>query len=253
MALFGTREIAVRTSMISFVIPTLNECKTIEETLQSLTAYSGKHEIIISDGNSKDGTVEICRKYTDNIIVYDKPDRQTIAMARNMGAAAAKGQYLVFVDADVVIPDIDGFFETAEGAFRSDNRLVALTVQYRVVPERRTVVDGIFFKLLGLQFLLFNNLLRIGAAGGEFQMINPDAFRRVGGFNEKLAAAEDMDLFQRLSKIGRTRFEKSLTVYHTGRRAHTVGWPRLAWEWFSNSMSVWLFKRSASKEWKEIR
>jgi glycosyltransferase involved in cell wall biosynthesis len=239
--------------MISFVIPTLNECKTIGETLQCLTAYSGKHEIIISDGNSTDGTIEICRKYTDNIVIYDKPDRQTIALARNMGAAAAKGDYVVFLDADVVIPDIDGFFATAEQAFRSDDQLVALTVQYKVVPERRTVVDGIFFKLLGLQFRLFNNFLRIGAAGGEFQMITGDAFRRVGGFNEKLAAAEDMDLFQRLSKIGRTRFEKSLTVYHTGRRAHTVGWPKLAWQWFSNSMSVWLFKRSASKEWTEIR
>ena len=194
--------------MISFVIPTLNECKTVEATLQCLTAYSGTHEIIISDGNSKDGTVDICRKYTDNVIVYDKPDRQTIAMARNMGAADAKGEYLVFLDADVVIPDIDRFFEDAEEAFRSDERLVALTVQYKVVPEQRTLADRIFFKMLGLQFLLSNNVLRIGAAGGEFQMIAADAFRTVGGFNEKLAAAEDMDLFQRLSNIGRTRASK---------------------------------------------
>lgn len=239
--------------MISFVIPTLNEIKTIEQTLQCLTAYSGTNEIIISDGNSKDGTVDVCRKYTDNVIVYDKPDRQTIAMARNMGAADAKGEYLVFLDADVVIPDIDRFFEAAEEAFRSDERLVALTVQYKVVLEQRTIADRIFFRMLGLQFLLSNNILHIGASGGEFQMIAGDAFRAVGGFNEKLAAAEDMDLFQRLSNIGRTRFERSLTVYHTGRRAHTVGWPRLAWEWFSNSMSVWIFKKSASKEWKEIR
>ena len=172
--------------MISFVIPTLNEIKTIEQTLQCLAAYSGTHEIIISDGNSKDGTVDICRKYTDNVVVYDKPDRQTIAMARNMGAADAKGEYLVFLDADVVIPDIDRFFEAAEEAFRSDERLVALTVQYKVVPEQRTLADGIFFRMLGLQFLLSNNVLRIGAAGGEFQMIAGDAFRSVGGFNEKL-------------------------------------------------------------------
>jgi GT2 family glycosyltransferase len=101
--------------------------------------------------------------------------------------------------------------------------------------------------------LLLNNIFGIGAAGGEFQMMSVEAFRKVGGFNEKLAAAEDMDLFRRLSKMGRTRFEKRLTVYHTGRRAHTVGWPRLVWEWFTNSVSVWVFKRSASKEWKEIR
>jgi glycosyltransferase involved in cell wall biosynthesis len=239
--------------VISFVVPTLNERRSIATTLQCLAGYSGKHEIIVSDGNSKDGTIEICRTYTDNVIVYDKPQRQTIAMARNMGAAAAKGDYLVFVDADVVIPDIDRFFDVAEAAFRSDHRMVALTVRYRVLPEVTTRVDTIFFTMLGLQFLVLNNLLGIGAAGGEFQMISAEAFRRVGGFNEELAAAEDMDLFQRLSKIGRTRFERKLTVFHTGRRAHAVGWPKLVWQWFSNTMSVWLFKKSASKEWKEIR
>ena len=84
-------------------------------------------------------------------------------------------------------------------------------------------------------------------------MIVTDAFMRVGGFDESLAAAEDMDLFRRLSKVGRTRFEPGLTVYHTGRRAHATGWRRLIWEWFTNTTSVWFFKRSASKEWKEIR
>jgi glycosyltransferase involved in cell wall biosynthesis len=239
--------------MISFVIPTLNEEKTIEKTLQCLTAFPGEYEIIISDGKSKDGTVEICRKYTDNVIAYDMPERQTIALARNMGAAAAKGEYLVFLDADVVIPDINEFFNTAEAAFRSNDKLVALTVYYSVLPEMRTWADSYFFKMLGLQFFVQNNIFHIGGAGGEFQMIIADAFRRVGGFNERLAAAEDMDLFRRLSKIGRTRFESNLTVYHTGRRAHAVGWPRLAREWFANTASVFLFKRSASKEWKEIR
>lgn len=49
--------------MISFVVPTLNEVKTIERTLQSLSQFSGDHEIVVSDGNSADGTIELCRKY----------------------------------------------------------------------------------------------------------------------------------------------------------------------------------------------
>jgi glycosyltransferase involved in cell wall biosynthesis len=239
--------------MISFVIPTLNELKTIEQTLASLSQFSGEHEIVVSDGNSHDGTIELCRRYADEVIVYDQPARQTIAMARNLGAAAAKGDYLVFVDADVVIPDIDAFFETAHEEFRRRPNLVALTVKYRVFPEMSTFGDRYVFTMLGLQFLLQNNVFGIGAAGGEFQMIAADAFRRVGGFNERLAAAEDMDLFRRLSKTGDTRFVSSLTVFHTGRRAHAVGWPRLLWSWFTNSVSVFLFRKSASREWKEIR
>ncbi|HET6733252.1 glycosyltransferase [Mycobacterium sp.] len=239
--------------MISFVIPTLNEIKTIEQTLQCLAAYSGEHEIIVSDGNSHDGTIEVARKYADHVIVYDKPARQTIAMARNMGAAAAAGDYLVFVDADVVIPDINDFFKTAEQAFEAHKRLLALTVRYKVSPEARTFFDGVVFTMLGLQFRLQNNVFHIGGSGGEFQMIIADAFRKVGGFDETLAAAEDMDLFRRLSKVGRTRFAHGLTVYHTGRRAHAVGWPKLIWEWFTNSTSVFLLNKSVSKEWKEVR
>ncbi|MGX9787666.1 glycosyltransferase [Mycobacterium sp. MMS18-G62] len=239
--------------MISFVIPTLNEIKTIETTLRCVSEYSGEHEIIISDGDSRDGTVEVARSYADKVIVYDRPQRQTIAMARNIGAAAARGKYLVFLDADVVIPDINEFFDTAEQNFRRNQELLALTGRYKVFPEASTPADRLMFTMLALQFRFQNNVLGVGGAGGEFQMMLADAFRRVGGFNERLTAAEDMDLFRRLSRVGRTRFEPELTVYHTGRRAHAVGWPNLVWEWFSNSTSVFFLQKSASKEWKAIR
>jgi glycosyltransferase involved in cell wall biosynthesis len=239
--------------MISFVIPTLNEAKTIEQTLTCLAKFSGAYEIVVSDGNSHDGTIELSRNHTDNVDVYDEPARQTIGMARNMGAAVAKGDYLVFLDADVVIPDIDGFFQTAFEEFDRRPDLVAITVKYRVYPEMATFFDRYVFTMLGLQFLLQNNVFGIGASGGEFQMIAAPAFKGVGGFDERLAAAEDMDLFRRLSKAGDTRFVSQLKVFHTGRRAHAVGWPKLLWSWFTNSVSVFLFKKSASKEWKEVR
>lgn len=239
--------------MISFIIPTLDEQATIAPTLECLRGYSGDHEIIVSDGNSTDGTVEICRRFADRVVVHDEPRRQTIAEARNIGAAAARGDHLVFLDADVLIPDIDDFFRVARGAFVSDERVVALTVKYRVVPEKSTAADTYVFTMLGVQFLLQNNLLRLGGAGGEFQMITAEAFRAVGGFDERLAAAEDMDLFRRLSRIGRTRFESRLTIYHSGRRAHAVGWRTLLWQWFTNSVSVLVFRRSASTEWTVVR
>ena len=239
--------------MLSFIIPTLNEHQTIERTLRCLSAYSGDHEIIVSDGKSSDDTVEICREFADRIVVHEEPRRQTIAEARNAGAAAARGDHLVFVDADVLVPDIDDFFRIALDVFRADDRVVALTGRYRVHPETATAADKYVFTMLGLQFWLQNNLLGIGGSGGEFQMITADAFRDVNGFDESLTAAEDMDLFRRLSRIGRTRFESRLTVYHSGRRAHALGWRTLLWQWFSNSVSVFAFRRSVSKEWTVIR
>jgi glycosyltransferase involved in cell wall biosynthesis len=239
--------------MISFVVPTLNEVLTIEQTLRSLAGFSGKREIVVSDGNSRDGTLELCRKYADTVVVHDGSSRQTIAMARNLGAAAAQGDYLVFVDADVVIPDIDAFFSTALEEFRGRPGLVAITCKYRVFPESSTFADRYVFTMLGVQFFLQNNVFGIGGSGGEFQMIAADAFRRVGGFDERLTASEDMDLFRRLSKTGKTRFVNDLKVFHTGRRAHAVGWPKLIASWFANSVTVFLFRKSTSKEWKEIR
>jgi glycosyltransferase involved in cell wall biosynthesis len=240
-------------AVISFVVPTLNEQQTVEKTLECLASYSGEHEIIVSDDNSTDATVEICQRYADTVVRYSRPEKQTIAQVRNRGAAAARGDYLVFVDADVLIPDIDDFFRSSRARFRSDHRLVALTGQYRVMPESATAVDRFVFTMLGLQFLLQNNILRVGAASGKFQMVAADAFETIGGFNEKLVASEDMDLFRRLSRIGRTYFARDLTVYHSGRRAKAIGWRKLLWQWFSNSVSVFFLNRSVSREWKVIR
>lgn len=239
--------------MISFVVPTLNEQQTVAKTLECLASYSGEHEIIVSDDNSTDDTVEICQRYAHTVVRYGRPEKQTIAAVRNAGAAVARGDYLVFIDADVVIPDIDDFFCSSHARFSSDRRLVALTGHYRVVPESATAADRFVFTMLGLQFLLQNNILRVGAASGKFQMVAADAFETVGGFNEKLVASEDMDLFRRLSRVGRTHFARDLTVYHSGRRAKAIGWRKLLWQWFSNSVSVFFLNRSVSTEWKAIR
>ena len=72
--------------MISFIIPTLNEEKTIENTLRCLDAFSGEKEIIVSDGGSKDKTIEIASKYTNKIVIHKDSKRQNIAQGRNAGA-----------------------------------------------------------------------------------------------------------------------------------------------------------------------
>jgi glycosyltransferase involved in cell wall biosynthesis len=69
-------------AVISFVIPTLNEEKTLERTLRNVTSFSGEHEVIVSDGNSADATIAIGHRYADRVVVHDSPARQTIGQAR---------------------------------------------------------------------------------------------------------------------------------------------------------------------------
>jgi glycosyltransferase involved in cell wall biosynthesis len=87
---------------VSVIIPTLNEEKYIETTLLSIKNqdYKGKYEIIVVDSNSKDKTVKIARKYADKVIVTK---RRGVSVGRNIGAEVAKGEILLFVDADTTL------------------------------------------------------------------------------------------------------------------------------------------------------
>ena len=240
--------------MISIVIPTLNEEKIIESTLERLqTTLTLPHEIIISDGGSSDRTVQLAAPYVKTVVVFSGAHRQTIGEGRNDGAAVATGDYLVFLDADCVIPEPDRFFGTALTHFQKNPDLVGLTAYLRVFPENETLGDKIVFGVANLGLRLGNNLLRRGGSFGEFQMIKRETFKHLGGFRADLVTFEDVDMFRRLSRIGRTIIDPKLTVLHTGRREHQLGWPSLLAAWLLNIGSVVVRKRPWTKEWKVIR
>lgn len=238
--------------LFSIVIPTLNEELAIETTVKQIrdnfTAYD--YELIVADSESEDRTAEIARKYAKVVITKRK---HTIGWNRNQGAAVAQGDYLIFIDADVFVPDPNHFFKIVAEDFAADPNLVGITTQLNVFPKDATWLDNIVFGLTNLRHRRRNNVTHKGSASGEIEMIRRTAFEQLRGFNETLAAAEDEDMFVRLAGIGRTFMEWHLTVYHTGRRAHEIGWPSLWLQWFLNNFYVKHFKRSYSSEWKQIR
>jgi glycosyltransferase involved in cell wall biosynthesis len=237
---------------LSFIIPTLNEERVLEATLSSIRRLTGiEYEVIVSDGGSADATLAIARRLADRVVENTTGKRQNIAIGRNAGAAIARGAYLVFMDADVTIPDMNAFFDSALKAF-DDRRLVGIIPKLGVLPAVRTTADALVFEF----FNIFNwamNGLSVPYGPGECQIVRADAFKKVGGYNEKLVALEDMDLFVRLSAAGRVRLVRSLRVYHTGRRAHKIGWPKLLWQWTSNSFSVRFRGQSVTNEWTVVR
>ena len=239
--------------VISIIIPTLREEEYLDKTLKNFNTLKIPHEIIITDGGSKDRTLEIAKKYTNKISVWGKERRQTFGEAKNAGAALATGDFFVFIDADVIVPDPEQFFEEIILVFHKNRNLVATTVPLRPFPDTKYWADRMFSEPLNWWYIVSNNYFGSGNASGEFQMIRADDFRRVSGYHEHLAAGEDNNMFYRLAKIGNTLCYSKLHVFHSYRRIRKLGWLKVYHDWLLNGFSVMFLRRAAFKEWEVVR
>lgn len=212
------------------------------------------------DGGSTDATVRIAQETLasgdfpeSKVAVFPKDKKQNIPANRNYGASMACGEYIFFVDSGVTIPETEVFITRALDHFKNNPQLVGLTASIKVVPEVATIMDNAVFGSMNMLFYILNNVFHRGAAQGKFQMVRRDMFEKVGGYREDLPAAEDTDLFYRLSLVGRTMIDTDMAVYHTARRAHAIGWPRLLFIWYRDAIWLFFFNKIISKEWKIIR
>ena len=238
--------------LISIVIPTLREGPFLERTLKNFEGLQIPHELIITDGGSTDETLDIARRYTEKIVIWGEQRRQTFGEAKNSGAALATGEFLVFIDADVIIPEPQKFFEEILKIFEN-NKLVATTVPLKPYIENRSWTDSFFSAPLNWFYIISNNIFHSGNSSGEFQMVRAEAFRKIVGFSEHLAAGEDNELFRQLATLGRTMSYWKLCVRHSLRRPHKLGWLRTYFIWIKNGLSVALHGRAAYKEWSVVR
>ncbi len=87
---------------ISVIIPVYNEEKTIKKCLDSLFEQTYlDFEVIVVDDGSTDGTAKVVSEINKPNLQIIKQDHKGPAMARNLGVSQAKGEILVFVDADM--------------------------------------------------------------------------------------------------------------------------------------------------------
>ncbi|MBI5215948.1 MAG: glycosyltransferase [Ignavibacteriae bacterium] len=239
---------------ISIIIPTLSEERVLEKTLSQFTPQLRERfqlEIIVSDGGSTDRTLEIAHQNADKVIDSNEVTPQTIAMGRNLGATISEGDILMFIDADVMIENIEHFFQTLHQTLEKRNA-IAVTCNVRVYHQEETLVDKVFHQFYNKYFYLLN-IIGIGMGRGECQIIKKIYFERVGGFNEQMVAGEDFDIFTRLKKFGNVIFEHALTVRESPRRYRKFGYLYISGLWFLNAMSVMIFRKSAVTQWKVVR
>ena len=192
---------------ISVVIPAFNEERLLGGTLAhakaamvTFTRLGWETELIVCDNNSTDRTAEIARAAGATVVF--EPVNQ-IARARNSGAAAATGDWLVFVDADSQ-PSAELFADVAEQIQSS-----------RCLAGGSTVRMDEHFLLAGFFTWIWNWSSRLGhLLAGSFIFVEAAAFRRVGGFNNELFAAEELDLSKRLKKFAR-KTGREIIILHS--------------------------------------
>ena len=240
--------------MISIIIPTLNEVKYVGLLLSQFTPEIRKKynlELIVSDGGSTDGTVELVKNSVDILLLHDSPARQTIAEGRNKGAAISKGEILFFINADTFIKDIDHFFQVITEELKNI-KISALTCKVQIFPEEEILSDKIFHTFHNYYFATLN-YLGVGMGRGECHIIRKERFFEVGGYNEAIIAGEDFELFTRLARKGKIRFLHNLKIYESPRRYRRYGYMRVMAAWFRNCVYIVLFKKSVPGEWEVIR
>lgn len=153
----------------------------------------------------------------DELVVVEEPVEANAARARNLGASRAKGDVLVFVDADVEVrPDA---IARIRAAFAGDPTLTALFGSYDDAPSAPGVVSA------------FRNLLHHHVhqeAPGPattfwtgLGAVRRNAFEAVGGFDESVRMMEDIDLGMRLA-AGGARIELDPTVQGTHLKSWTL-------------------------------
>ena len=245
---------------ISVIVPTKNEEKLLEVCLMQFTpAIKDRFglEIIVSDGASSDNTLGIAAAYADFIATHEYENgevqrRQTIAEGRNRGAELANADILLFLNADTFIADLEPFLERVQQRFAVDNSLAALATRVEVVPDERRASDVLFHGYFN-RYVRFANLIGLGIGRGECQIVRRTAFEALRGYNSRMAAGEDFDLFRRMRSIGRVRFDRRLLVFESPRRYRKYGYARVYFDWIRNGFSVLFRNHSAQDVWEEVR
>lgn len=190
---------------ISLVIPAFNEERLLAASLAKIqaaaTAFTRRGwavELIVCDNNSTDKTAAIAAAAGATVVF--EPINQIAA--RNCGAAAATGDWLVFVDADSH-PSAELFTDVAEQILGGRCLAGGATIRLDEYMFAAAVITRIWN--------LSSRLGRLMA--GSFIFCETAAFREIGGFSHELFVAEELDLSQRLKRLA-AKTGRKIVILH---------------------------------------
>ncbi|WP_393971466.1 glycosyltransferase [Oxyplasma meridianum] len=192
-------------SGISIIVTVKNEEKNIGRLLESLSKQDCLFEIVIVDSESKDRTADVVNSFKDRIqyITYIRK-RSTRGEGRNIGVSNAKFDYVAFTDGDTVAGDQWGC------------RMLESLKKYDIVAGR-TVQKGSdhYSRLKRVELLMDGKEITAPSANLGYRK---KLFNELGGFDETMITAEDIDLNLRAVMKGATwKNDDSCIIYNYTR------------------------------------
>lgn len=193
--------------LVSVVIPVYNEQRYIRECLDSVFAQDypiDRVEVIVVDGHSTDSTAAIIRSEYPKVVLLENPER-IVPISMNVGIRAAKGEYIVRLDAHALYPsDYISYLITNAVALSADN----VGVCCQTLPANSTVKAKAIAIALSTKFGMGNSQFRIGTDRIRrvdtvpFGCYHRSVFERIGLYDEELVRNQDDEFNARLIKKG---------------------------------------------------
>ena len=198
--------------LISIIIPVFNEESIIENTLKQFLDCSNL-EVIVVDGGSKDKTREIVNKISlvnkqIKLIISHKLGR---ANQMNCGAAVAKGDPILFLHADTVLPPN---FQQIIHNILEKKKIIIGAFKLKINGQEKSL------RLIETMVNLRSRILSLPYGDQGFFMTK-DNFNLLGGFTD-LQIMEDFDFIQRSKLYGKIAISNSMVVT-SARRWQKIG------------------------------
>ena len=174
--------------LLSIIIPVYNEKENLLKRLSFLCNLSNKFslEIIVSNSpETSDASLEVCKNFTK--VTYFTSDKKGRAAQMNFGASKAKGDVLLFLHADVCLPE--DFYTQILKAITKGNKAGFFAYKFDKdsaflnFNSKFTTKDGLF-----------------AGGGDQCQFFTKDTFEKLSGFNEKFCIMEDFEMIDRVRK-----------------------------------------------------
>lgn len=181
--------------MLSIIIPALDEATNLGRLLLPLRVICPGAEVVVVDGGSADGTGAVARRFSWVKVLSSRRGR---ARQMNAGASVAKGQSLLFLHADTLLPA--GAEATIAQAL-SDPAVVAGRFDIRFDNPRPV------FTVIAFFINLRSRLTKI-CTGDQALFVRRKTFEELGGYPE-IPLMEDVEIAKRLKRLGRIRCLRS--------------------------------------------